>query len=287
MGLTKGIRLTSPKAFVAERFGAHAWESLATSLSVSDQALLHGVVPSGWYDHAHRARLVRRLAARFGSAAAVDLGRYEADRDLTTVHRWFLRLVKPSFAIRNMNLYWCRSEAGGRWASEVHGDAIVARLSDWDPVEPALCRTLEGYLGRTLERLGGGSVTIQHVRCRGGGDPFCEFRTQDFRVDDVRTRWSDPAITQGDLPGIAYELTQFMNLEAVANAIVEVSLQRLSFSCAALRVRTEPGGEPRLLGSAGRLGSGIPHCFVRTGGTTSTVPPAVGPQHHANERCSI
>ena len=268
MGLTKGIRLTSPQAFVAQRFGVGAWEALVASLPAPDRAVLSEAVAAGWYAHALRARLVRGLAGRFGAQAAFDLGRYEAEHNLTTVHRWFLRIVKPSFAVQNMNLYWCRSEAGGRWTSEVHGSVVVARLSGWDPVEPVLCRTLEGYLGRTLELLGGGPIAVQHTRCRAGGDPFCEFRTADFQLD-ARVRWSDAAVTRGDLPGIAYELAQLSNLEAVAEAVVEVLSRRLSFSYVALRVRTEPGGEPRLLISAGRQGAGVPGCFVlQTGGGT-------------------
>jgi DNA-binding CsgD family transcriptional regulator len=273
MGLTKGIRFTSPQAFVVERSGAEAWEALVASLPAPDRAALREVVPAGWYDHALRARLVRRLSGRFGAAAAFELGRHEAERDLTTVHRWFLRLVKPAFAIRNMNLYWCRSEAGGRWTSEVDGQAIVARLYDWDPVEPALCRTLEGYLGRTLELLGDGKVAVEHVRCRAEGAPFCEFRTEGFSSSSssvgARARMGNTAVLPGDLPGIAYELAQLSDLDAVAEAVVGVLSRRLSFSHVALRVRMEPGGEPRLLMSAGSPGAGVPGCFVlQAGGGT-------------------
>jgi DNA-binding CsgD family transcriptional regulator len=267
MGLTKGVRMTNLHAFVAQRFGIGAWEALIEPLAAPDRAVLGAVVAAGWYDHALRARLVRGLSARFGAAVAVALGRYEADLDLTTVHRWFLRLVRPSFAIRNMNHYWRRSDDSGRWTSEVRDGVIVARLHGWEPVEPALCHTLQGYLGRTLELLGGGDVTVEHTRCRAGGDPYCEFRTADFRAEGC-VRWSDTAVTPGDLPSIAYELTQLTDLEAVTEAIVEVLSRRLSFSYVAVHVCTEPGREPRLVRTAGRSGAGVPCCFVlQTGGT--------------------
>jgi DNA-binding CsgD family transcriptional regulator len=261
MGLTHGTRFINPQMFVIERFGAEAWEALISSLTAADQAALHEVVPSGWYDHALRARLVRRISGRFGASTAIDLGRYEADRDLTTVHRWFLRLVKPSFAIRNMNHYWCRSEDSGQWTSEVQGDVILAQLRDWDPVEPALCRTLQGYLARTLELLGGREVAISHPRCRAGTDSFCEFQTANF-TSEPGVGWGDGAVTPDDLTGIAGELAHFTDIESVGEAIVEVLHRQLSFSRVALHVRTGCDQDIHLLRAAGRPGGGATRCFV-------------------------
>jgi DNA-binding CsgD family transcriptional regulator/predicted hydrocarbon binding protein len=256
MGLTKGTRLTSPRTFVTQRFGAEEWEALVEPLCASDRVVLAQAVPAGWYDHAIRARLVRRLSIRVGGAMARELGRYEAECDLMTVLRWFLRLVKPSFAVRNMNLYWCRSESGGRWTSEVSDKVIVARLHGWDPVEPALCHTLLGYLARTLEFLGSGEVAIDHTHCRAGGDPFCEFRTESFRAEGL-ARWSDTALTPSDVTGITLELAQLTDLEALAEAVVDVLIRRLSFSYVALYVRTVPRSEPRLLRARGAEGGGV------------------------------
>jgi RNA polymerase sigma factor (sigma-70 family) len=271
MGLTKGIRFTNLRAFLTARSGAGAWERLLATRTPADAAMLGGVVASGWYDHALRARLVRAICAGSGGAAlGREIGRFEADRDLSTVQRWFLYLVKPAFAFRNMNGYWRRTEDEGRWTSEVSGCRIVARLHDWNPVEPALCATVQGYLSRTLELLTGRAHPLDHARCRAGGDPFCEFRVDDLSAQELTpARSSGSVITLADLAGIAQELAGLPDVEAVADAAVALLHGRLGFPHVALRVRVDEGGDPRLIRAAGARGGGAPCCFVlQTGGST-------------------
>ncbi len=261
MGLTKGIRFDNLRAFVAQRFGEGAWEGVLSTLPPEDAGVLRTVVRSGWYDHAVRARLVRAICRRGGAALGQEIGRFEAERDLTTVHRWFLRLVRPAAALRDMNVYWRRTEDSGRWTSEARGGGFVARLHDWNPVEPALCATVQGYLGRTLELLVGGELFVEHSRCRAGGDPFCEFRTEPIDVP-VRAGSSTGTLTAGDLPGIALELANLHDPGAVADAIVEVLHGRLAFSHVALSMCTERDPAPRLVSVAGWRGDGIARCYV-------------------------
>jgi DNA-binding CsgD family transcriptional regulator/predicted hydrocarbon binding protein len=260
MSLTKGIRFMNLRSFVTERSGEGAWEALLATLPGGEAAVVRGVVASGWYDHAIRARLVRALAGRRGAPLARELGRFEAERDLTTVHRWFIRLVKPSFAVRNMNVYWRRTEDSGRWTSEVRGSEIVARLYDWIPAESVLCGTVQGYLERTLELLGGGDMTVEHPRCRAGGNAFCEFRTERFRVEEASPP-SDRAPSPGDLTSIASELADLADIEAVGDAIVGLVRGRLSFSRAALWMG-DVDGSFRLVSAAGQNGRGMSRCFV-------------------------
>jgi DNA-binding CsgD family transcriptional regulator len=269
MGLTKGIRFMNLRIFMTERFGGYAWEEVLTTLAPADAAALRTVVASGWYEHALRARLVRAICRREpggGAALGREMGRFEAERDLTTVHRWFIRLVKPAFALRNMNVYWRRTEDSGRWSSEVRGGEIVARLYDWSPVEPMLCATVQGYLARTLELLAGGDVFVEHPRCRAGGDDSCEFRVDHLRVEE-RGAGGHAALVSGDLPAIAHELANLHDLEALADAVVEVLHGRLSFSYVALWVQERWDEAPSLLRTAGRPGTGVSRSFVlQTGG---------------------
>lgn len=62
----------------------------------------------------------------------------------------------------------------------------------WGGVDVALCRELVGYLGRTLELLGGRDVTMEHRRCRARGDSICEFHAT-FRAANDRPEPEVPA----------------------------------------------------------------------------------------------
>ena len=261
--LTKGVRFVNLRAFVVGRFGACQWEEIVASLSNADRATLRGVTAAGWYDHAIIARLVRQMCVSFGQGStdlAEALGRFEADQDLTTVQRWFVRLIKPGFAIRNMNVYWCRFNDSGQWTSEIDGAEVIARLTGWEPFEPALCRYLQGYLGRTLEHFGGKRIIIDHPSCRAGGAPRCEFHTR-FQIQPDAPG-STAAPSPGDLPQIAYELGHCTDLDALADALVELLHRRISCRRVLIWARVGPDGEQRLLRSVGAPGSRALRCFV-------------------------
>ncbi len=175
--------------------------------------------------------------------------------------------MRPAFAIRNMNVYWRRTEDSGRWTSEVGEREIVARLDGWDPVEPALCAKLQGYLDRTLEMLAVAAGPVEHTRCRASGDASCEFHANRVHVEEHRQRSHGP-LCPGDLAGVAYELANLHEASAVAEAIEEVLHARLSLPFVELWTNAV-SGDPICLCKAGRRGTGAPRCFVlQAGGET-------------------
>jgi hypothetical protein len=186
MALTKGVGFINVRAFVTERFGAGAWRELTSSLEASDRDLLDGVVSVGWYDLRLYARLIRKLDERFGDGdlkLVHSLGRFEAEHDLTTIHQWFLRLVRPSIAIEQTGKYWRRFHDTGEWVIERRGNReVMGTLVGWGVVDTALCRELVAYMARTLELLGGRDVLMDHPRCRARGEDLCEFRLR-WRLD--------------------------------------------------------------------------------------------------------
>jgi predicted hydrocarbon binding protein len=180
MALTKGIGFVNVREFVLARFGQAGWDRLVKRSSPAEQAVLESILPVGWYDLAFYTRLIRALDEELGAGdlrLVQALGRFEAERDLTTIQRVFLRLVRPSLAIENMDKYWRRFHDTGAWTTERGPREVTARLSGWGIVDAALCRELVGYLGRTLELLGGRDVFVDHRKCRGKGDELCEFQT--------------------------------------------------------------------------------------------------------------
>src|SRR4051794_25761671 len=88
--LTKGTNFVNVRAFAETRHVAGGgWDAVVASLSEDDGRILEGVVAIGWYPLALYARVIRALDQVHGTGdlqRVVALGRFEAERDLTTLH---------------------------------------------------------------------------------------------------------------------------------------------------------------------------------------------------------
>jgi hypothetical protein len=177
---TKGIGFVNVRAFAEERFGGAAgWKAVTDQLVASDRRELEEILPVGWYSLALYARLIHAVDKVHGYgdlSLVVQLGRFEAERDLTTIQRLFLRLASPSFILEKNRDYWRRFHDTGQWTVERLGEGRVrAFIDDWGVADVALCRELVGYVGRLFELVGAKNVRMEHVRCRGRGEARCEF----------------------------------------------------------------------------------------------------------------
>jgi len=177
---TKGVGFVNVRAFAEERFGgAPAWVAVREQLVSADRRELDAVLPIGWYSLALYARLIRAVDQVHGYgdlSLVVQLGRFEAERDLTTIQRLFLRLANPAFMLEKTGDYWRRFHDSGHWTIEREGDMRVrAFIDDWGVADVALCRELVGYVSRLWELVGAKNPRMDHIRCRGRGDARCEF----------------------------------------------------------------------------------------------------------------
>src|ERR1022692_2806438 len=151
---TKGIGFTNVRGFTLERFGGQpAWTAVLDKVSPEDREELRAVIPMGWYSLAMYARLIRTLDKVHGSgdlAIVKDLGRYEAEHDLKTIHRVFLRFTNPAFIVEKTSEYWKRFHDTGTWNVTRDDHGVSAVLDGWGYVDAALCRELVAYLTRVL-----------------------------------------------------------------------------------------------------------------------------------------
>lgn len=176
---TKGVGFSNVKAFAIERYGQDGWEKVLAELTQPERDELAAIVAVGWYSLSFYAKLIRVVDKVHGYGdlgLLLQLGRYEAEKDLTTLHRMLLRLASPAFAVEKTAEYWRRFHDTGAWTMSREGDsALRGVLEGWGCVDVALCRELQGYLMRTMELVGAKNVTCEHVRCRAKGDPACVF----------------------------------------------------------------------------------------------------------------
>jgi hypothetical protein len=180
---TKGVNFVNARTFVELRAnGAEGWAKVCASMSSGDRQTLESVIAIGWYSLAMYARLIRTIDGVLGTgdlAMVTRLGRFEAERDLKTLHRIFLRLASPTFLLDQTASYWGRFHDSGVWKIEKTGTrAAVGHLDGWGCVDEALCRELLAYLTRAFELTGGRSVIMSHPVCRARAGRRCTFTLQ-------------------------------------------------------------------------------------------------------------
>lgn len=180
MALTKGVGFTNVRAFVGERFGAAAWQELLAVMPKAEREELESMLPVGWYDLSLYARLIRAVDQRMGHgdlSLITQLGRFEAEKDLTTIHQFFLRFANANVVVEQTSKYWRRFHDTGVWETQRLGErGAIAKLSDWGLVDAGLCAELVAYLSRALELCGCRDLVMDHPLCRVRGDAHCEFR---------------------------------------------------------------------------------------------------------------
>jgi DNA-binding CsgD family transcriptional regulator len=268
IGRSQGIKILNKREFVRERYGAAAWEEILALLPEEDRTRLESADPAAWYETGLHERLLNAMCKQLQAddALLLAMGRADADRELSTVHRWFVRLMKPSFAIANMNLYWRRAHDTGTWRSWQRDTEVTAELRDWGFISRSACLTVLGYLGRTLELFGGRVGPLEHLECRSEGAPACLFRTHlELPADEPRPGQRP---TRADLSAVARELAQYPNRKALADALV--TLLRSMFGCSWMELwAADPGGRMQLLSLSGTRGQGDTRHFVlETAGLT-------------------
>ncbi len=178
---TKGIGFTNVRKFTTARFGEAGWTAVVDALSKEDRDELQAVIPMGWYSLSLYARLIHALAKVHGGgdlAFIKELGRFEAEQDLTTIHRVFLRFTNPAFIVEKTSEYWRRFHDTGTWNVTRDDHGVSAVLDGWGVVDAALCREVVAYLTRVLELVGAKNVVVEHPKCRGRADPQCLFRAR-------------------------------------------------------------------------------------------------------------
>lgn len=177
---TKGVGFANCRAFVVERFGEEGWNAVIELLGKSEREELRAIIPMGWYSLDLYVSLIRALDTVHGEgrnmALLFELGRFEAERDLTTIHRVFLRFANPAYVIEKTGELWRRFHDTGTWEIARERDGLTGVLTGWGVVDEGLCVELVGYMGRCLELVGAKSVVMEHPRCRARGDKECRFR---------------------------------------------------------------------------------------------------------------
>jgi hypothetical protein len=174
----KGLSFIAARDHVLQEHGKDCWAAVLSSLPREDVDTLGSVLGVGWYGLDLYARLMRAVGRTLGRG---DLGavrpvvRFEAERDVPTIHRMLLRMVKPAYVFEKMAELWPRYHTTGSLAV-VRRDArtLEATISDW-AADELLCLGVQVYCERVLELVGARDPRVVQTSCRALGAPGCQF----------------------------------------------------------------------------------------------------------------
>lgn len=175
----KGLSIVAVRDFVNVRYGTDTWGRVLASLPGADGRTVREALGVGWYSLGLYARLLRAVDTEIGQGdlrAIRPITRFEAERDVPTIHRLLLRLTNPAYVLEKMADLWPRYHTTGRLSFERQGrDRLKAMITDWG-VDVALCTGFQGYSERALELAGARDVRMLHPACRARGAEACVFR---------------------------------------------------------------------------------------------------------------
>jgi hypothetical protein len=174
----KGTNMLHMRSFVERTYGPSEWRRVLDALTPSDRAVVSQLTAIGWYDLGTQHRLLRTIDATLGKgdlALVPVVGRYEADQDLSTVHRLFVRFTSPAYVLEKSGEYWRRFYDTGRWSVKRGDGTATGSLFDFGIVDGAFCTYLMAYIYRMFQLAGAREGTLEHPECRARDGRACVF----------------------------------------------------------------------------------------------------------------
>ncbi len=176
----KGSFLKALKLYVLDRFDEESWQKLVETLPPDDRERVDKPLTISWYDERIRKHLLDTMCNIFASKKPdlmEDFSRFEAERDLNTTQRLFLRLANPGYAIQKAGQYWRRFMDWGELVIVRHDDkcSATATIKDNENAYDLFCNHMLVYMTRVLELVGAKNVKLVHTHCRNRGDAECVY----------------------------------------------------------------------------------------------------------------
>lgn len=179
MQQVKGAVLKTRLSFVEEHGGAETRARVLESLSESDRSTLKLILPVAWYAFDLAERLDDAIVQVMGKGDPrffERLGAESAERNLTGVHKGYLRLGDAhGFLERTPGIYRSYYEKGRREYQRVGPTSGVLTTHEAEAYSGPDCMTVIGWHRKALEMCGVSNVVIRHPECRAKGGAVCRY----------------------------------------------------------------------------------------------------------------
>jgi hypothetical protein len=182
MANVKGSAISARVSYVRERH-PEVWPRFLAALDAPTRAIAEGtILKSAWYPFESFVALnvvADQLLGQGDLKIVREIGRYAASANLPTVYRIFYRLGSPEFIINRAAALWqVHYDSGEAKAIEIRPGLAHFEVLRFVTPHPAHCRSVEGFMERSLELTGARGVRVTETACAARGDALCRFQAE-------------------------------------------------------------------------------------------------------------
>lgn len=117
-----------------------------------------------------------QLLGKSDLALVKTLGKHASEANLPTLYKLFYLVGSPEYIIRKASMLWSVHHTTGRCELITHEPCYVEyQLHEFGQPHRVLCKSLEGFIERSLELTGVSQIRIEERQCAASGAPFCAF----------------------------------------------------------------------------------------------------------------
>jgi uncharacterized protein (TIGR02265 family) len=186
----KGAVLKARVAFIEEHFGKDGVQKVIGRLAQADRAMLEVILPIRWYPFELGERMDAAIVAALGNGDPrffERLGSASAERNLTTVHKGFLRPGDPHAFLRNTQIIFrTYYEIGRRDYENTGRTSAVLITHDAEAFSTPDCLTIIGWHKKALEMCGATGVEMRETECRAKGGKVCRYEISWNEISDAQ-----------------------------------------------------------------------------------------------------
>lgn len=179
----KGVVLIARKEFVEDEYGRADWAKVVEALEEPHRSVLRRPLLSfSWYPFETNQALdiaICRLLAEGDKSIFRRLGRFSAEKNLSSVHSTFVRGETPHSLLETaapiLRTYY---DEGERVYERTGPQSCILTTRGDGCFSRSDCETNLGWFERAVEIQGGKNVRVREPRCRGAGADRCEYHIE-------------------------------------------------------------------------------------------------------------
>jgi hypothetical protein len=180
MPLMKGSAFTARFDYLKKHF-PERWPAFLAALAPPARELaLSGALNNAWYPFDAFVDL-NLCAVRVFEVDELPtvLGAYAAEANVPTLYKLFFKLGSPAYVLSKAAMLWHVHHDTGRAELLLLEDGWYEyRIHEFGSPNAMLCRSLQGFIRRTLEMAGAKNVELSKEQCAADGAPYCAFRAR-------------------------------------------------------------------------------------------------------------